>query len=198
MDRPAHRRERRDGADVRGREVGAEEDRMTRTEGDQIGWPELVRPGLVLEELPRILDICEDVDGVVHEIHRHLGGPKAVRDPGGIGVVTDIRLEGDAAEAERASRSASVAIRSDRTSSRRTQTTMACSTRSTGSSFPGPTSPPTPWSPACRPSAGRWTTSRPTAPSARRRRRGARRRRGSRSGRPRRPCGGARRGGRGR
>ena len=44
------------------------------------------------------------------------------------------------------------------------------STRSTASSCRGPTSPPRPSSPACRTWAGRWTTSRPTAPCARLRR----------------------------
>ena len=61
--------------------------------------------------------------------------------------------------------------------SRTGRRTTRCSTRSTGSSCRAPTSPPRPWSPGWSSSAGRSTTSRPTAPCGppRRRRRPARR-----------------------
>ena len=57
-----------------------------------------------------------------------------------------------------------------RACSRTGRRTTTSSTRSTGCSCRAPTSRPTPWSPACRRSAGRSTTSPPTAPCAPRRR----------------------------
>ena len=54
--------------------------------------------------------------------------------------------------------------------SRTGRRTTTCSTRSTGSSCRAPTSRPRPWSPAWSSSAGRSTTSRPTAPCGPRRR----------------------------
>ncbi len=78
--------------------------------------------------------------------------------------------------------------------SRTGRPTTTCSTRSTGSSCRAPTSPPRPWSPVWSTSAGRSTTSRPTARCGprRRRRRSARRSRPASSTRwcsPRpRPC----------